>query len=162
MSHAEIVVKVADMAVGTAGDVLVTVGLGSCVAIVLHDPVARVGGLAHILLPSRSLTRHQGNPAKAPETAVPHLVEKLVALGAGRLRLGARLVGGASMFAQLLPAGSIQMGERNIIASRLALRQAGIPVRAEAVGGDYGRTVRFHVAEGRVEVSTVGHGVRSL
>jgi len=60
------------------------------------------------------------------------------------------------MFAALMSPGSVQMGERNIVASREALRQAGIPVTAEAVGGQAGRTIRFTVADGRAEIRSVG------
>src|SRR2546425_11168241 len=86
----------------------------------------------------------------------PLLVERLTTLGAEPRRLLAKLAGGASMFTQLMTPGSIQMGERNIVASRNALRAAAIPVAREAVGGDKGRSIRFHVADGRVEIRSVG------
>lgn len=152
----ETIVKVADWAAGRADAVLVTLGLGSCVAIMLHDSRACAGAMAHILLPSKSLARDATNPAKFPETAVPLLVQRLTALGADPRQLVAKLAGGASMFAQLMTPGSVQMGERNIVAARDVLRRAGIPVAAEAVGGGAGRSVRFHVADGRVEIRSVG------
>lgn len=151
----ETIVKVADWAV-ERGSVLTTLGLGSCVAIMLHDAETQAGGMAHVLLPSKSLARDQNNPAKFPETAVPLLVERLKALGADPRRLVAKLAGGASMFAQLMTPGTVQMGERNIVASRNALRAAGIPVLREAVGGDVGRTVRFNLTDGQVEIRSVG------
>src|SRR3989449_6009382 len=107
--------------------------------------------MAHILLPSKSLARDVTNLAKFPETAVPLLVEQLTALGAEPRRLVAKLAGGASMFAQLMTPGSVQMGERNVAAARDVLRRIGIPVMREAVGGGAGRSVRFYVADGRVE-----------
>jgi chemotaxis protein CheD len=152
----ERIVKVADWAVDKDDAVLVTLGLGSCVAIMMHDPTARAGGMAHILLPSKSLARDSTNPAKFPETAVPLLIERLRGLGADPRRLVAKLAGGASMFAALMTPGSVQMGERNIVAARNALRAAGIPVAAEAVGGQAGRTVRYEVGVGRVEIRSVG------
>lgn len=152
----ERIVKVADWAAERGDGVIVTLGLGSCVAIMLHDPQARAGAMAHVLLPSRSLARDVTNPAKFPETAVPLLVERLVALGAESRRLVAKLAGGASMFAQLMTPGSVQMGERNIAAARSALRRAGIPLACEAVGGGAGRSVRFYVYDGRVEIRSVG------
>ncbi|HXV91438.1 MAG TPA: chemotaxis protein CheD [Gemmatimonadales bacterium] len=148
--------RVADWAAERGDGVLVTLGLGSCVAIMLHDPGVPAGAMAHVLLPSRSLARDHSNPAKFPETAVPLLVERLRALGATPGRLVAKLAGGASMFSQLLQPGTIQMGERNVVASRAALRAAGIPVVREAVGGTVGRTVRFDVASGAVDVRSVG------
>lgn len=152
----ETVIKVAEWAVECDGGVLVTLGLGSCVAIMLHDQKAAVGAMAHVLLPSSSLSRDVSNPAKFPETAVPLLIEALVAAGGARGRLVAKLAGGASMFAQLMTPGTLQMGERNAVAVRAALRCAGVPVVAEALGGERGRSVWFHVANGRVEVRSVG------
>lgn len=156
MTARQIYVKVAHHAVGGAGDTLVTLGLGSCVAILLHDPVARVGGMAHVLLPEKQLARDSANLSKFASTAIPLLAEEVVGAGARPERLKARLVGGASMFASLMSPGSLNMGERNLKAAREALRELGIPVVAEEVGADYGRSVRFHVAEGRVVVSSVG------
>ena len=152
----EVIVKVADWAVEKGDGVLVTLGLGSCVAIMLHDPQAKAGAMAHVLLPSTSLARDISNRAKFPDTAVPLLVERLKALGADPRRLVAKLAGGASMFGQLVSPGTIQMGERNVLASRNALRAAAIPIIREAVGGERGRSVRFHVKDGRVEVRSVG------
>ncbi len=152
----ETIVKVADWAAERGDGVLVTLGLGSCVAIMLHDPQTRTGAMAHVLLPSTSLARDLTNRAKFPETAVPLLIERLKALGADPRRLVAKLAGGARMFSQLVTPGTIQMGERNVLASRSALRAASIPVIREAVGGDRGRSVRFYMKDGRVEIRSVG------
>jgi chemotaxis protein CheD len=162
VSGREVVVRVADLQVGGAGDLLVTIGLGSCIAIVLHDSVASVGGLAHVLLPSPALTKQDGNPAKSPHTAVPRLLELMSALGASPRRVTGRLAGGASMFAALAPPGTIQMGERNVVASRQVLHAHGIPLVGEAVGGDFGRTVRLDVSEGTLEISSVAHGIHTI
>lgn len=162
MSGRELVVRVADLRIGVGDDVLVTIGLGSCVAILLYDAEARVGGLAHVLLPSPALARADGNPAKFPQSAVPRLLELMTADGARRERITGRLAGGASMFAALAPPGTVQMGERNLVAARQALNAHGVPLVAESVGGDYGRTVRLRVGDGRIEVSTVFHGVQHL
>jgi chemotaxis protein CheD len=155
----ESVVRVAAWAAGRGDEALVTLGLGSCVAIMLHDAQAGAGAMAHVLLPSRSLARETSNPAKFPETAVPFLIDQLRALGADPRRVVAKLAGGASMFAQLMMPGSVQMGERNLTATRAALRAAGIPIAGEAVGGQAGRSVRFYVADGRVEIRSVGADV---
>jgi len=150
------VVTVADWAADQGSVDLLTLGLGSCVAIMLYDKDAKVGGMAHVLLPSRSLARDASNPAKFPETAVPLLLQRMTRLGAEPRRIVAKLAGGASMFAALMTPGTIQMGERNIVASRNALRDADVSVTAEAVGGAQGRSVRFHLADGSVEIRTVG------
>src|SRR6185437_7925040 len=98
----EIRVKVADYAVASSGTIS-TIGLGSCVAIVLYDALVRVGGLAHVLLPNEAMARDRSNPAKFPATAVPLLLEKMRALGAVPDRIHAKVVGGASMFGNLFP-----------------------------------------------------------
>lgn len=158
MSESQRLVKVAHAEVAGAGEVLVTVGLGSCVAIVLHDAVARVGGLAHVLLPLPREGQIPANPAKYAATAVPHLIEEMAALGARQERLRARLVGGASMFGALLAQGRLHTGERNILASREALVVAAIPVDAEEVGKEHGRSVYFHPADGRLRVTSLQFG----
>jgi chemotaxis protein CheD len=155
----EVIVSVADWAAERGDGVLVTLGLGSCVAIMLHDAQVRAGAMAHVLLPSLSLARDITNRAKFPETAVPLLIERLKALGADPRRLVAKLAGGASMFGQLVTPGTIQMGERNLLAARTALRAAAIPIVREAVGGERGRSVRFHVKDGRAEIRSVGADV---
>jgi len=152
----EVIVKVADWAAERGDGVLITLGLGSCVAIMLHDPQTKAGAMAHVLLPSISLARDITNRAKFPETAVPLLVERLKGLGADPRRLVAKLAGGASMFSQLVTPGTIQMGERNVLAARTSLRAAGIPILREAVGGERGRSIRFYVKDGRVEIRSVG------
>ncbi|MBB4638529.1 chemotaxis protein CheD [Longimicrobium terrae] len=149
-------VKVAQHAVGGADDLLVTLGLGSCVAIMLHDADARVGGMAHVLLPEPALSRDRSNESKFASTAVPLLVQEMARRGARPGRLKARLVGGAAMFQTLMVPGSLNMGERNIRASREALHKAGIPILGEEVGGDYGRSVRFAIGPGTTIVSSVG------
>jgi len=161
----EIRVKVADFAAATddgdRGAVIATVGLGSCVAIVVHDPAARAAALAHVLLPHEGLSRDPSNRAKFASTAVPLLVDELRALGA-RGPLTAKVVGGASMFGQLLSAGGTNMGERNVEATLKALAAAGIPVAAQDTGGDFGRSVFLRVADGRVVVRSLKRGERVL
>jgi chemotaxis protein CheD len=162
MNAREVLVHVAEYKVGGAGETLVTIGLGSCVAVALHDAEARIGGLAHILLPSPSLGRRDPNPGKFPQTAIPLLLQDMVGRGARASRITARLAGGASMFVNLQPAGTIQMGERNLVAVRAALLHHGVPLVGSAVGGDFGRTIRFVVDDGKIEVSSVRRGVTYL
>lgn len=162
MSAREILVGVADLQTGRAGERLLTIGLGSCVAVVMYDPAAKVGGMAHVLLPSPALSRDHGNPGRFPQTAVPRLLELMTEAGAVASRITVRLAGGASMFATLAAPGTIQMGERNVVACRQVLSEHELPVVGEAVGGDYGRTVRLDTATGEVEVSSVAHGVERI
>jgi chemotaxis protein CheD len=109
-----------------------------------------------VLLPSTNVGRPRVDaPGRFAPPAVALLNERVLAMGAVTRRLTARLVGGASMFASLQPAGTIQMGERNVHAAREVLHQFGIPLAGEAVGGDFGRSVDFRPrdwAGGRVVV----------
>jgi Chemotaxis protein; stimulates methylation of MCP proteins len=154
----EICVRVADATVQHGDVTIFTIGLGSCVAIILYDAERKVGGLAHVLLPSESLSRSRMNRAKFPSTAVPLLLEGMRALGANRSRIVAKLAGGASMFTALLPSTGLQMGERNVMATRAALAKVNIPVVAEDVGGGHGRSVYFCVSSGAVEVRSMVRG----
>ncbi len=160
-TSSEIVVKVADYAVAASGTIA-TIGLGSCVAIILYDGVARVGGMAHVLLPNEAMSRGRSNPAKFPSTAVPLLLSEMRLLGAKPERVRAKIVGGASMFATLIPAGGINIGERNIAAVRGALSEVKIPIVAEDVGSDHGRSVFLFIDDGRVEVRSLKKGSRVL
>jgi len=153
----EIRVKVADYAVAESG-MISTIGLGSCVAIVLYDARAHVGGMAHVLLPNEAMSRDRSNPAKFPSSAVPLLVSEMQLLGARVERIRAKIVGGASMFGNLIPSGGINIGERNIAAVRGVLSEAKIPIIAEDVGADHGRSVYLHLDDGRVEVRSLKKG----
>lgn len=157
----EIRVKVADYAVATGDAVLATIGLGSCVAIVLYDEASRVGGLAHILLPSEGMSRDVQNRAKFPATAVPLLLEQMRSRGS-RGPITARIAGGASMFGALLPSGGINMGERNVDATRRVLDEARLPLVGQDTGGDYGRSIYLYVRDGRMLVKSLAKGNRVL
>jgi chemotaxis protein CheD len=145
-----------------AGDVLVSVGLGSCIGLALVDPARGVGGLAHILLPESS----EGtgcNAAKFADTAVPALAELVGALGGVRSKLRAVLVGGAQMFSFAGRAGSpLDIGARNEQSTRSALERLGVRVGAAATAGSTGRTIRVYVGEGKVTVKEAGAVERPL
>ena len=156
----EVVVEIADFAVVGGDAVLVTAGLGSCVALVLHDPSTGTAGLAHILLPSLGTGPPSIHPAKYADTGVPLLLEEMRRHGATG-RIVAKMAGGARMFAALLSSG-INMGQRNIDATRAALATLRIPVIAEDVGADYGRSVRVVAATGAMTVRSLVGGNRDL
>ena len=156
----DIVVDIADFAVAGNGAILVTSGLGSCVALSLHDPSTGVAGLAHILLPSAGTGPPSIRPAKYADTGVPLLVEEMRRHGAGA-RIVARMAGGARMFAALLSSGT-NMGQRNVIATRSALVTLGIRVVGEDVGGEYGRSVRVDSTTGVMHVRSLMGGDREF
>jgi chemotaxis protein CheD len=154
-------VRVADYAVASGDAVIATLGLGSCIAIAIHDAQARVGGLAHVLLPNESMSRDHGNRAKFPATAVPLLLEEMGKLGATG-PFTAKLAGGASMFAALLPIGGVNMGQRNIDAARRALVEARIAIVGQDTGGGHGRSVFLHVSDGTLHIKSLTQGDRVL
>ncbi len=147
-----VIIGAGDHRVARGGGTLSVMGLGSCIAIILYDDGTQVGGLAHILLPDPSLSTTPERRMKFASTAVPDLLEEMVGMGALRARVKARLVGGASMFGELLSSDQENIGDRNIAAARIALRSGGIKIVGEDVGGDFGRTVRFEVDNGQVWV----------
>ena len=150
-------VRIAHFAVARGSGRLVTIGLGSCVAIAMHDARFRVAGLAHVLLPDPSVARDVSNRARFAATAVPLLVSEMQALGA----LGAitaKLAGGAALFGTMLGSPGGQMGARNVAAARAALTAAGIPLLGEEVGGNAGRSVTLDVNSGALTVRSVRGG----
>lgn len=153
----QIRVNIADYAVSASPITLVTIGLGSCVAIVLHDPRAGIGAMAHVLLPNEALSTNHDMPGKFASTAVPAMLSRMRELGA-RDGIGARLVGGSSMFGSLLPAGAPPLGTRNIAAARAACLANGVPVVSEDVGGSHGRSVYFDVKKGDLLVRSLAKG----
>lgn len=149
----EIVVRMGELgASATAGDVLVSVGLGSCIGLALVCRRGRACGLAHVVLPE-SGGRDADRPAKFADRAVPALLAALADYGVRPQSLEAVLVGGAQMFAATV---GMEIGARNEEAVRAALAGFRIPVTAAATAGSVGRTVRVHVADGNVTVREAG------
>jgi chemotaxis protein CheD len=142
------------VASGVPGDVLVSIGLGSCIGLALVDPVRSIAGLAHVMLPVSSGSVDAQSRGKYADLAVPALVEQLRALGSPPARLQAVLVGGARMFS--FSSSSLDVGARNEQATREELRRVGIRVAAAETSGSIGRTIRVHVEGGRVLCRAAG------
>ncbi len=138
-----IVIGIADLNVARAPDTLVTYALGSCVGICLYDPVVRVAGLSHILLPQASAVPGGNTPMKFADTAIPMLMVKMQAMGARPTQLKAKIAGGAQMFAAVNNANIANIGARNVAAVKATLQRLRIPILAEETGLNYGRTVLF-------------------
>jgi chemotaxis protein CheD len=156
---AETMVRMGEYAFSaSAGDVLVSLGLGSCVGVALLDRRAAVAGLAHVVLPAAE--GRADTPGKFADTAVPAMLESVVALGARRTRLEAVLVGGASMFS--FGGAGLDIGQRNDAAVRDELARLRIPVAAAETGGSRGRTVRVDVQTGVVTAKAAGDAVVEL
>lgn len=132
--------------------VVLTTLLGSCIACCLHDPFAGAGGLNHFLLPGPPLAqdRHHDAPERYGLHAMETLVEGMLALGATRATMRARLFGGAN-----LHPGMHAIGTDNARFARRFLRESGIALAAADVGGDHARRLEFQPASGRVRACLV-------
>ncbi len=156
-------VGMADMNVASGGAVLKTTGLGSCVGVTLHDPVLKVAGMAHIMLPSSDIAREgQLNIAKYADTAVPELIRRMLTAGADPKRLVAKMAGGAQMFVFAGGSDTMRIGPRNVESTKLALEHARIPLLAEDTGANYGRTVELDSATGKFVIRSVQFGVKEI
>ena len=155
MTPDRVAVHIGDVKVATEGATLVTIGLGSCVAIALYDPKVRIGGLAHAMLPHPSSGRADAPPGRFAATAVPQLLDLMKEAGASPRRIRARLAGGASMFRDLLEGDGLKLGRRNVEAAREALGTLRIPIDGEDVFGSYGRSVYLSTADGTLRVTSV-------
>ena len=147
----------ADLKTCKSPDGVTTLGLGSCVGIAIRDPGTLIGGLAHVMLPDSTAIRNsQQNIAKFADTGIEELVKQMEKLGAKRSRMVAKIAGGATMFNFQGRADMIQIGERNVEASKLKLKELNIPILAEDTGANYGRTVTFFPENGEFHIRAVG------
>lgn len=135
---------------------LVCLGLGSCVGLCAYDPVARVGGMAHMVLPTSREDRSGSSSPKFVDRAVPMLIEEMEQLGALRSLMIIKIVGGAQMVSIGSGAGTLNIGERNVEATKAALVGLNLRLHGEDAGGTHGRTVRLNLNSGQLLVSIAG------
>lgn len=152
----EIKVGMADLNVCVSPDSITTLGLGSCVGIALRDPITKIGGLAHIMLPDSTTIRNNSNIPKFADTGIEELVKQVVRRGADRNRLVAKIAGGAQMFGFQSKSEMVRVGERNVEATKRKLAQLRIPILAEDTGKNFGRTVIFYPETGDFVIRAVG------
>lgn len=144
------IVEIAEIRIAKAPDIMVSIGLGSCIAVVLYDQEKKIGGMSHALLPT--CNGFSTDPKKFVDKSIINLLELMESSGAWRKNVIAKLVGGASIFQGLNEVQSI--GEKNIISGRQVLSKLGIRVAGEDVGGNKGRSVEFYTSTGEVIVKT--------
>lgn len=155
-------VGMADYKVGKAPATLISYGLGSCVGVSLYDPQLKIGGLLHIMLPDSKQARSSDNPAKFADTGLPLMLEDVLKLGASRSRLVAKIAGGAQMFAFANATDIMRVGARNAEAITKLLQEEHIPLKAQDVGGTYGRTVSIDLNTGLYTVRTIAKGEKQI
>lgn len=151
-----ITIGIGDLKACKAPEVLITYALGSCVGVCLIDETVKVGGLSHVMLPESTGTSGITTPMRFANTALPILVMQMEKLGASRTRLKAKIAGGATMFATA--SDKFNIGERNIAAVKKFLSANRIPIIAEDIGLDYGRTQLFYPETGIMEIRAAAHG----
>ena len=134
-------------------DVLVTYSLGSCIGLVLHDPVRGLGGLIHCMLPLSKMSpaKAQERPCMFVDTGVMRLLQALFDQGASRQDIVARVAGGAHMLDRNQ---TFRIGRRNFAVLRKILWKNEILIDAQDLGGTASRTLFFHIGSGSTAVKT--------
>ena len=152
----EIKVGMADMNVCSSPDSIITLGLGSCVGVVLYDPVTKICGMVHVMLPDSTTISNNSNIAKFADTGVEALLKMVISKGADRKRLISKIAGGAQMFSVNKDSPMLRVGERNVAAVKAKLKELGIRLVAEDTGLNYGRTVIFYPETGEYLIRAIG------
>lgn len=146
-----VTVGIADLNVVRNSDTVCTYALGSCVGICLYDKELKIAGLAHIMLPwSKDASIPNDNMRRYADTGITELIQKMLANGARKPKLTAKIAGGAQMFAT--NSAVFNIGDRNVDAVKKVLATYNIPIIAEETGSNFGRTVFFHADTGIMEI----------
>lgn len=162
MTYKTIKVGMADLNIAKAPDKLTTLGLGSCVGITLYDKKNQLGGLAHIMLPSSVEIKKNQNKAKFADTGIDELIEIMIKNGANKKNLVAKITGGAQMFSFNSNTSILNIGKRNITATKKKLKSINIKVISEDTGGNFGRTIILDPIDGSLFIRTIGHGEKTI
>lgn len=149
-------VGMADVNICKSPDGITTLGLGSCVGIAIRDPLTKIGGLAHVMLPDSTAIKNNSNLFKFADTGIVELVRMMVEAGANKSRMVAKIAGGSQMFAFQNKSDLVRVGDRNVEASKAKLKELNIPILAEDTGNTYGRTVIFYPETGDFLIKSVG------
>lgn len=155
-------VGMADLAVCISPDSVTTLGLGSCVGVAIRDPITKIGGLAHVMLPDSGAIRNNSNIYKFADTGITELINQMEKAGAKRSRMVAKLAGGAQMFAFQNKSELVRVGDRNVEACRAKLKEFGIRILAEDTGQNFGRTVVYYPETGDYVIKAVGKEERVI
>lgn len=159
-----IFVGIGEFKVTKGAALLESISLGSCIGIALYDPLEKVAGLAHVMLPNSSLSSiaTSGTPAKFVDKAIYAMLDDMTKMGANKSRIIAKMSGGAYMFQSAMPDPAMNIGERNIEATREILAKERIPILSEDTGKNYGRTLRFDPSTGMLTVKSAKFGVKEI
>jgi chemotaxis protein CheD len=150
----EIRVGIGEIKVGRGDVIFSAYGVGSCVILALYEPKTHTGGFAHILLP------HDADGSfKHPKGAIEQLLRLFSELGIEKSQVIAKIAGGSTMFGELLPTS---IGKKNVLETKEQLKRYSIPIVAEDVYGNWGRTVFFNVSTGEILIKSYRYGERRI
>lgn len=149
-----VVVDIADFQVtGDPVASVITYSLGSCIGVSIWDPVAKVGGILHYMLPESNLSpdKAKSNPSMFCDTGIPQLFRAAYKLGAAKKRLVVKVAGGSQL---LDDNGTFNIGKRNYLALRKIFWKNGVMIDAEDVGGSVSRTLKLNIGTGAVTIKS--------
>lgn len=155
-----ITIGISDMKIAKGSEQFVTYALGSCVGICLLDPLRKVGGLGHIMLPKYPVANPKENKYRFADTCIAEMVKQMERLGASRSQIVAKIAGGAKMFEVSGDSAFGNIGQRNVMAVRAMLAYEKIPIRAQDTGLNYGRTLYFTTEDGVMTIKSFANGVK--
>lgn len=157
-------VGISDMKIAASPDVLATYALGSCVGVCIIDKIKQVGGMVHIMLPNNTNPDNLDQVYKYADTGVSEMIKNLEKKGCIRIRMTAKIAGGAKMFEikddNKSSIGTI--GERNVVAVKKVLRDLRIRLIAEDTGLNYGRTIFFDCSTGELKIKSFAMGEKVI
>jgi len=146
-------VKIADMQVGKSPQIIASYGIGSCVVISLYDPLKKIGGMLHFVLPEYN---RKGNSPKNPlrygNISIKLFIQRLEEAGGDKKRMVAKVAGGALMFPMLIKNPETAIGKRNVEVAKQELENARIQIVGEDTGGEYGRSIELFLQSGKLKI----------
>ena len=158
----DLIVGISDIKISNnPNETIVTYALGSCIGIVVYDPVAKVGGMLHYMLPDSTLDakKARDNPAMFADTGIPSLFKACYSLGAEKKRMIVKVAGGASI---LDDTNFFRIGQKNIMAMRKIFWKNNVMINAEDTGANHNRMVRLEMTSGKTYVKTSGGEMKEL
>lgn len=158
----QVKVGMADYKTTKFPNTLITLGLGSCVGVTIYDRTTKISGLAHVMLPSSLEIKNNSNKAKFADTAIDEMLKDMIAMGVNKRNLIAKIAGGAQMFKFSSQSDILRVGDRNTEACKKKLKEIGIRIVSEDIGGNFGRTIELDSENGCLMIKTIGNGVKTI
>jgi chemotaxis protein CheD len=155
----EIIVETGSIKISNDSNALITSALGSCVAITLYDKKQKMGGMVHYILPENPGGKKK---AKYADSGIKLLLEKMIEFNAKKGNIKAKMIGGATMFEDFMDDVENSIGKRNVKKGKEILKELGIKLIAQDIGGNYGRSVKFQLFDGTVYITSYKAGAKTI